>query len=90
MKLPVLFLIAGILLVNAVAFAQQVTYVKKKVQLRDLFDEINKQTGYDIIWSEKKLNNLRPIDADFHHTPLEKVLDICLKGSRAGWRCHQL
>ena len=80
MKLPVIFLIAGMLLVNAVAFAQQVTYVKKKVLLRDLFDEINKQTGYDIIWSEKQLNHLRPIDVDFHHTPLEKVLDICLKG----------
>ncbi len=79
MKLTVILLIAGMLQVSAAGFAQNVTYVKKNVSLSQLFDEINKQTGYDIIWSEKKLKNITPINADFHNASLENVLQISLK-----------
>lgn len=80
MRLPVIFLIVGMLLVNTWGFAQRVTYIKKNVSLRELFNEINKQTGYDIIWSEKKISHIRPIDVDFRAATLQKVLEICLKG----------
>lgn len=79
MKLTIILLLAGMLQVSAAGFAQNVTYVKKNVSLSQLFDEINKQTGYDIIWSEKKLKNITPIDADFHNASLETVLKISLK-----------
>ncbi|NRF40886.1 TonB-dependent receptor [Pedobacter foliorum] len=79
MKLTVVLLVAGMLLVSAAGFAQRVTYVKKNVSLSELFDEINKQTGYGIIWSEKKIKNKTTFDADFQDTPLETVLKISLK-----------
>jgi len=79
MKLIVILLIAGMLLVSAASFAQRVTYIKKNTSLSELFDEINKQTGYGIIWSEKKLKNITNFDADFHNASLETVLDISLK-----------
>ncbi|SMD11767.1 TonB-linked outer membrane protein, SusC/RagA family [Pedobacter nyackensis] len=79
MKLTVILLIIGLLLVSVAGFSQRITYVKKKTSLSQLFDEIYKQTGYGIIWSEKKLKNMAAFDADFHDAPLETVLKISLK-----------
>ncbi len=79
MRLNVILLIIGMLLISATGFSQRITYVKKNTSLSELFDEIYKQTGYGTIWSEKKLKNITPFDADFHDTPLENVLKISLK-----------
>ncbi|WP_316818460.1 TonB-dependent receptor [Pedobacter nyackensis] len=79
MKLTIILLMAGMLLNPLRDFAQRVTYVKKNVSLSELFDEINKQTGYGIIWSVKKLKNRTNFDADFQDVPLEMVLKISLK-----------
>jgi len=79
MKRTVILLIIGMLLVSVAGFSQRITYVKKNTTLSQLFDEIYKQTGYGIIWSEKKLKNITAFDADFHDVPLENVLKISLK-----------
>ncbi|WP_316817324.1 TonB-dependent receptor [Pedobacter nyackensis] len=79
MKLTVIVLIAGMLQVSAAGFAQRFTYAKKNVSLSQLFDEINRQTGYDIIWSEKKLDNITPINVDFQNATLETVFKVILK-----------
>ncbi|NQX39635.1 TonB-linked outer membrane protein, SusC/RagA family [Pedobacter steynii] len=79
MKLIAVFLIAGMLQVSAAGFAQRFNYIKKNTSLKQLFNEINKQTGYDIIWSKRNIKNTRNINADFQGTPLEEVLKIALK-----------
>ncbi|WP_316820228.1 TonB-dependent receptor [Pedobacter gandavensis] len=78
-KLILFFLILTALQVNATGFAQKVTYSKKNATLKQVFNEINKQTGYSIIWSAKKVKNTNTVDANFNNASLETVLDVCLK-----------
>ena len=79
MKLIAIFLIAGMMQVSAAGYAQKLTYVKKSTSLKQLFNEINKQTGYDIIWSEKNIKDIRNINANFQNASIEEVLKIALK-----------
>lgn len=78
-KLTVIFLIATALQVSATGFAQKVTYSRKNATLKQVFNEINKQTGYNIIWSAKKVKNTTSVNANFNNASLETVLDVCLK-----------
>ncbi|ATP55675.1 SusC/RagA family protein [Pedobacter ginsengisoli] len=79
MKLTVVLLIATIMQVSAVGFAQRITYQKKNASLKQVLNEINKQTGYSIVWSAKKVKNLPTLDVDFRNASLNDVLDECLK-----------
>lgn len=79
MKLTVLILVATALQVSATGFAQKVTYSRKNATLKQVFNEINKQTGYNIIWSAKNVKNTTSVNANFNNASLETVLDVCLK-----------
>ncbi len=78
-KLILFVLFATALQVSATGFAQKVTYSRKNATLKQVFNEINKQTGYSIIWSAKKVKNTNTVDANFKNASLETVLDVCLK-----------
>lgn len=77
MRLTTVILIASLLQVSATSLAQKITYVKKGVTLNMVLKEINKQTGVNLVWNEKKINTAVVIDADFKKATLEEVLDKC-------------
>lgn len=79
MKITSILIFAVLMQVNAAGFAQRVTLNQKGVSLKQIFNEINKQTGYNILWSAKKIKNDRLQDAKFTNAPLEDVLSACLK-----------
>lgn len=60
--------------VSASSFAQKVTYIEKKGSLLKLFKEIKKQTGFNVVWSEDKLNVAASLNANFRKAPLEEVM----------------
>jgi TonB-linked SusC/RagA family outer membrane protein len=60
------------------AFAQKITYVKKEVTLAQLFKEIKKQTGFNVIWNEEKLNAEKSISVNFHDASLNEVMSKAL------------
>jgi len=78
MRLTTVILIATLMQVSAASLAQKVTYVKSDVTLRIIFKEITKQTGYEVLYANKNLNDQIKIDANFKDTPLAEVLDKCL------------
>lgn len=81
MRLTIVLLIATMLQVTAAnTKAQSITYKQKSITLINLFNEIKKQTSYNVIWNEGTLDAAHTIDADFNNTPLEKVLEISLNG----------
>ncbi|MBV4357286.1 SusC/RagA family TonB-linked outer membrane protein [Pinibacter aurantiacus] len=53
---------------------------KDGISLKSLFREIKKQTGYDIIYADKILDDRQTINAHFINTPLNKVLENALSG----------
>lgn len=77
MKLTAVLLIATIMQVSATGFAQ-VTYKRTDVSLEQMFREIRKQTGYNVLWSAMSLKRSKHINVDFKNTPLEDVLENCL------------
>jgi TonB-linked SusC/RagA family outer membrane protein len=62
------------------AFAQRFTYVKNRVSIATVFKELKKQTGYSVIWNEKKLNADSLIKADFHSTEPANAVETILNG----------
>jgi TonB-linked SusC/RagA family outer membrane protein len=67
-----------LLLTGVSAFAQKITYVKKEVTLAQLFKEIKKQTGFNVIWNEEKLNAEKSISVNFHGASLNEVMSKAL------------
>src|SRR5690606_21451031 len=48
--------------------------------LEEIFKEINRQTGYNFLWSARKIKNTPGIDAHFENMPVTTVLDRILTG----------
>jgi len=81
MKITMFFLFAAFMQVAAAGLAQKVTFVQKDATLRQVFNEINKQTNYNIIWSAGQVNGDQTVNANFRDTPLADVLDKCLENT---------
>ncbi len=80
MRLTTVILLATMLQVSASTFAQKLSYVKKEVSLVQLFKELKKQTGINVVWYDGKLDAGTEINANFNNSPLEEVLDKSLDG----------
>ncbi|MBE9600174.1 SusC/RagA family TonB-linked outer membrane protein [Pedobacter sp. MC2016-24] len=80
MRVIALLFFAAIMQVSASTHAQKLTYVQKNASLEQLFKEIKKQTGYNIVWYEGKLNPEWSVNANFRKTPLKDVMNIALTG----------
>jgi len=78
MKITILLMTTFLLQVHANGFAQNITLNQKNTSLKRLFIEIRKQTGYNVLWQEGKVNDALTVDAVFNNVPLEKVLDKVL------------
>jgi len=81
MKITTIILFVAFIQVSAAGLAQKVTLVQKDATIRQIFKEINKQTGYNIFWSDSQINGDTKLSVDFKNTPLADVLNICLENS---------
>lgn len=80
MKITTILIFAMLMQVSAAGFAQKITLNQKGVSLKQIFNEINKQTGYNILWSAKKIKNNRLQDVQFTNVSVEQALTKCLEG----------
>lgn len=78
MKLTILMMTVFLMQVNAAGFAQNITFKKNNASLQDLFREIRKQTGYNVLWQKGKVDETKRLNAAFESSPLEEVLDKAL------------
>jgi len=81
MKLTAFILFAALMQVSASSIAQRLTLVQKNITLKQVFTEINKQTGYTVVWSSAEVNADRELTVDFNSTPLLEVLDKCVEST---------
>ncbi|RKR80007.1 TonB-linked SusC/RagA family outer membrane protein [Mucilaginibacter gracilis] len=79
MKLTTIIILTSLMTVSATGLAQRVTLNQKHISLKQIFNSINKQTGYSIIWSPKKVNGSQIIDVNFNDAELNAVLDLVLE-----------
>lgn len=78
-NLTTILLLLMILQVSASSFAQKLTIRKKNIALEEVFTEIRKQTGFDVLWQPDKVSISRIPEIDVKDQPLELVLTEVLK-----------
>jgi TonB-linked SusC/RagA family outer membrane protein len=81
MKLTCLFLFIVMMQVSAAGFAQKLTLNQRQITISQLFREIRKQTGYNVIWEPDKLNGTAKVDGRFNNSDLNVVMGRCLNGT---------
>ncbi|ACU04191.1 SusC/RagA family TonB-linked outer membrane protein [Pedobacter heparinus] len=74
------FIIAITLVHVSAAGKAQISLDKKNVPIKEVFKSITAQTGYDILYSDRTLNDTEKISITANNEPLKTVLDRCLKG----------
>ncbi|RZL05876.1 MAG: SusC/RagA family TonB-linked outer membrane protein, partial [Pedobacter sp.] len=77
MRLTIIIIMLTLIQVSAASFAQKVTYIKDGTSLKELFKQIRKQTGYNVFYSDKKIDDRKKINVNFKASPLEVVLETC-------------
>jgi TonB-linked SusC/RagA family outer membrane protein len=79
MKLTTLLLFLAFMQASGAVFSQSITLKGKDIPLKQVFVEINKQTGYNVFWSPKSIKSAPELNLDFENTPLKDALQFCLK-----------
>lgn len=80
MRLMIVILTASILQVSASSLAQKVTLKENNIALSKVFREIEKQTGYSVIYYSNPLSSKSPVNVNFIGTPLTEVMYQILSG----------
>ncbi|WP_161973340.1 TonB-dependent receptor [Arcticibacter tournemirensis] len=79
MKLTLIIILSAILQVHGVGYAQKVSISQNDITLRQVFKEINKQTGYKFLYSTEMLKNSKPVSVHFKNAPLSDILEKCFE-----------
>ena len=74
MRLTTIVLIVTFLQVSAASVAQKITYKNNSASLEQIFKEIRKQTGYNVLVSYTNIKNIQPQPVDFEQASLNEVL----------------
>lgn len=78
MKLIVFLMTISFLQVSGETLAQKVTLKQENIALKDVFNHIRDQTGYDVLWQSGKLDDRERVDVDFQEVDLKEVLSSVL------------
>lgn len=74
MKLTVVLMIAALLEVQATGYAQKMTLSAKQITLKDVFRQIRKQTGYNVLWNVDILKDAQPVTLQVSDATIAEVL----------------
>lgn len=74
MKLTFVLMIAALMEVSASGYAQKVTLSAKQITLGEVFHQIRKQTGYNVVWNVDILKDAKPVAIQVTNATVEEVL----------------
>jgi TonB-linked SusC/RagA family outer membrane protein len=77
MRLTTVILVASLMQVSAIGFAQKITLSKVNVPLNQIINEIRVQSGYDFFYSNELLKKASLVTINVKDASLEEVLAIC-------------
>ncbi|WP_374164524.1 STN domain-containing protein [Arcticibacter sp. MXS-1] len=86
MKLTAILILSFILQVHAAGYAQKVSLSKTEAPLRQIFKEINKQTGYKFLYNTQMLQETRPVSIEVLNASIPDVLEKCFEGQPLTYR----
>ena len=79
MKLTAFFLFAFSMSISARGLSQTVTLTGKEMPLKKIFAEIEKQTGYFVVWNNNQISQSKPVDVQANKQPLESFIKQVLR-----------
>jgi TonB-dependent starch-binding outer membrane protein SusC len=79
MRITAIIMLAACLQLSAHSVAQNVTLKVKDASLKEVFREIQKQTGLNILVSESILDKAGKVTLDVKDMPVDQVLNLCTK-----------
>ncbi|MBA3674770.1 MAG: carboxypeptidase-like regulatory domain-containing protein, partial [Chitinophagaceae bacterium] len=79
MKLCAVFLLAGLIQVNARGFTQSITINQKDAPLQTVFQEIEKQSGYQFFYKVSLKVKFKNVTAQLSNVTLKEALQEVLK-----------
>jgi len=89
MKLILLLMTTLMMQVSASSFAQRITLKENNTNLKNVFAQIRKQTGYIVLYESNLLSNASKVNVNFVKTPLEEVLTSILKDQNLAFEIKQ-
>src|SRR5690606_5194715 len=79
MKIIVALILSCLMHLQAETIAQTVSISKKNADIVDVFREIKRQTGYNVLCSSSILKQVQKVDVDLKNMPLELALSSVLE-----------
>jgi len=89
MKLTCILLFFAILQLRATTYAQKINLRVTNAPLRDVFFEIQRQSGYDILYASDLINRAKPVTLSASQASIEDVLQQCLEGQGLTFQINQ-
>ncbi|TZF84918.1 TonB-dependent receptor [Pedobacter sp. BS3] len=77
MKLIAVLMLAAIIQVSAAGYAQVVSLKKENASLKEVINDIQRQTGYSFIISSDLLRQANPVNINLKNSSLKEALDKC-------------
>ncbi|RFS25148.1 SusC/RagA family TonB-linked outer membrane protein [Chitinophaga silvatica] len=78
MRLTAILTLVFTLNLSAKTFSQAISIKGKNLALYDVFNSINRQTGFEFIYDEKLFQQVAPINLNMLEASLTEVLNACL------------
>jgi len=75
MKIGFIFFLTVMMHASTLVLAQKITVKKKEIKLQTVFKELRKQSGYDFLYNEEAMKNLKPVNIDIKDASIEQALD---------------
>ena len=81
-----IILITSLIHLSAFALGQRVTIQKKNVELKTIFTEIRKQTGYMVLAQSEHISKTKPITLNLHNASLTEAMNKILEGQNLSYK----
>lgn len=79
MKLVTIFMLVALLSVSAEGRSQVISISAKKLPFEKALAEIQKQSGYEFLYSSQLIKNAHPVDVNVKNASIDEVLSLCFK-----------
>ncbi|WP_443938397.1 SusC/RagA family TonB-linked outer membrane protein [Pedobacter sp. MW01-1-1] len=80
MKLIVIFTFFTAMHVNAAVYAQKISISKEKISLEEALKLVKNQSGYDVFFNSKTIQNANPVTVSLKNASLEEALTKLFSG----------
>jgi TonB-linked SusC/RagA family outer membrane protein len=85
MKLTTMLIMFACLQATAEGSAQQITLSQRNAPLKQVFKEIERQSGYQFFYKEKILKEAQHVNINVRNASIEEVLSLCLSRQPLTW-----